>query len=236
MKEKKINWEKWITIFVFASLVISIIFIILKLTIFKVDSDPVTGTYSLMLAQCFLGCAAIIAPSYLEKHLKLEIPSHMMIPYVIFLYCAIFLGEVRSFYYNFAYWDMFLHTLSGGMLGMLGFSIVSLLNKTKAVPIDLSPGFVAIFAFCFAITIGVFWEIYEFSFDGFLGMNMQKFMLEDGTQFIGRAALTDTMQDLIVDCIGAFVATSLGYLAMKFDSKWLKNMQLKKENKHDKTL
>lgn len=237
MNKKKIDWEKVLTIFVLVSLILSIIFIGLRLTIFTANFDPaLKGTYSLMLAQCILGCVAIFAPSYIEKKLKIEIPSHMMIPYVIFLYCAIFLGEVRSFYYNFKYWDTFLHTLSGAMLGMFGFSIVSLLNKTKAVPVDLSPAFIAIFAFSFAISIGVFWEIYEYTFDGILGLNMQKFMLEDGTQLAGRAALSDTMQDLMVDCLGAFVSTSVGYIAMKVDNKWLKNMQLKKEKEHDKTI
>ncbi len=237
MNKKKIDWEKILTIFVLVSLILSIIFIGLRLTIFTDNFDPaLKGTYSLMLAQCILGCVAIFAPSYIEKKLKIEIPSHMMIPYVIFLYCAIFLGEVRSFYYNFEYWDTFLHTLSGAMLGMFGFSIVSLLNKTKVVPVDLSPAFIALFAFCFAITTGVFWEIYEYTFDGILGLNMQKFMLEDGTQLIGRAALSDTMQDLMVDCLGAFVATTAGYIAMKVDNKWIKNMQLKKEKEHDKTI
>ena len=237
MKKKKINWERALTLFVLISLIVSIIFISLRLTIFTANFDEsMRGTYALMLAQCILGCVAIFAPSYIEKHLKIDIPSHMMIPYVIFLYCAIFLGEVRSFYYNFKYWDTFLHTLSGAMLGMFGYSIVALLNKTKAVPVDLSPIFFFLFAFCFAIAFGVFWEIYVYTFDGILGLNMQKFMLEDGTQFIGREALSDTMHDLMVDCLGAFVATFGGYIAMKIDKKWLRNMQLKKENTDDKNI
>ena len=77
---------------------------------------------------------------------------------------------------------------------------------------NLSPVFVAVFAFCFAVTLGVFWEIYEFTFDGILRLNMQKFMLENGTQLIGRAALLDTMKDLIVDCLGALIMSFVGYL------------------------
>ena len=67
--------------------------------------------------------------------------------------------------------------------------------------------FVAMFSFCFAVSIGAVWEIYEFSFDGLLGLNMQKFLLADGTPLVGRAALTDTMKDIIVDTIGALIAS-----------------------------
>ena len=91
------------------------------------------------------------------------------------------------------------------MIGALGFSIVTLLNKTEEVPMNLSPLFVALFSFCFAVTLGVVWEFYEFTFDGLLGLNMQKFALENGTQLIGRAALTDTMIDLFVDAVGALL-------------------------------
>ena len=37
---------------------------------------------------------------------------------------------------------------------------------------QLSPGFVAFFAFCFALACGAVWEIYEFVVDGMLGMNI----------------------------------------------------------------
>ena len=153
----------------------------------------------------------------------------MMIAYVVFLYCAIVLGEVRNFYYNIKNWDTILHTLSGAMLGSLGFSIISLLNKSESVPMELSPLFIAIFAYCFAVSLGCLWEIYEFTFDGILGLNMQKFMLEDGTQLVGRLALKDTMKDLIVDCLGAFAASFGGYISMKVQDKWIQNVQLKKD-------
>ena len=79
------------------------------------------------------------------------------------------------------------------------------------------------FALCFAVTVGVLWEIYEFSFDGLLGLNMQKFRLEDGTQLIGRAALQDTMKDLIVDVVGAATVVAWGYLHSKRNEKKAKS-------------
>ncbi|SJZ42371.1 hypothetical protein [Anaerorhabdus furcosa] len=233
-KLKELNWEKFIFIFVMASLIISTVFIGYKMIVAPATIEAgmeyarVKSDYTLMFFQCLLGIVAMVLPSIFEKRFKVIIPSYMLILYVIFLYCAIFLGEVRSYYYTVNHWDTILHTFSGGMLGALGFSFVSLLNQSEKVPMNLSPLFVAIFAFCFAITLGVIWEIYEFTFDGVLGLNMQKFMLEDGTQLIGRAALMDTMKDLIVDAAGALVVSVIGYVSMKTQKDWLQKVQFKR--------
>lgn len=234
---KKISWDKVIYIFVFVSLVVSVIFTGYRIAVAPATIEPgmeyvrVKSEYTLMFVQCLLGIVALLLPNLFEKKLMVKIPSYMLILYVIFLYCAIFLGEVRSFYYNVKHWDTILHTFSGGMLGALGFSFVSLLNKNENVPMNLSPLFVAIFALCFAVTLGVFWEIYEFTFDGVLGLNMQKFMLEDGTQLLGRSALADTMKDLIVDTIGALTVSIIGYISMKKQDDWLKKVQFKRIEK-----
>jgi uncharacterized membrane protein YjdF len=112
--------------------------------------------------------------------------------------------------------------------------MVSVLNQSEHVPMHLSPLFVAVFAFCFAVSIGALWEIYEYTFDGMLGLNMQKFMLEDGTQLIGREALSDTMKDIITDVSGAAVVAVLGYLAMKKnDMQWLSSIQLRLRHKSE---
>ena len=82
---------------------------------------------------------------------------------------------------------------------------------------NLSPFFVAFFAFCFALAAGAVWEIIEFTIDGVLGFNMQKFALQDGTRLVGRAALSDTMKDIIVDTCGALIAQAAGYLTIMKD-------------------
>ena len=169
----------------------------------------------------------MLLPGMLEHKLKIQIPSNMLILYTIFLYSAIYLGEVKSFYYNVPNWDNILHTFSGAMIGALGFSIVTLLNKTEEVPMNLSPVFVALFSFCFAVTLGVVWEFYEFTFDGLLGLNMQKFALENGTQLIGRAALTDTMVDLFVDAVGALIMSIIGYISLKYNKGWIEKLQVR---------
>ena len=86
---------------------------------------------------------------------------------------------------------------------------------------NLSPFFVSLFAFCFAVSIGALWEIYEFTFDGLLGFNMQKFMLANGKMLEGNDALRDTMKDIITDSLGAVTATIIGYIGLKKNKTWL---------------
>ncbi|MFW6437427.1 MAG: hypothetical protein ACOCZ7_00320 [Armatimonadota bacterium] len=190
----------------------------------------VTSDYSLMLVQCLLGIAALLLPSMLERRLHITIPNFMYILFIIFLYAAIYLGEVRSFYYRVPHWDLILHGFSGLMLGALSFSVISLLNHTERIRTAMSPGFVAVFAFCFAVSMGVMWEIWEFAADGILGLNMQKFENANGIPYIGRDALMDTMSDLIVDAIGALIMSVVGYVSVKCRNDWMDAMIAKRDD------
>lgn len=190
----------------------------------KLKSD-----YTLMFVECVLGIVVIFLPSMIERAWHVAIPSFMFIAFVVFLYAAIYLGEIRSFYYRVDNWDTVLHAFSAFMLGSLGFSIVQLLNDLEKVRIRMSSLFVACFAFFFALSLGVLWEIYEYSFDGILGLNMQKFALDDGTLLIGRAALQDTMKDLIIDAMGALAASIIGYFSIRSGPAWIKRITLKVE-------
>jgi uncharacterized membrane protein YjdF len=198
-------------------------FLALQIVKLGTDADGVSRTgrtaadYSFMIGECIIGLALMFLPSVVAKKLTFQIPFSLYVVYVVFLYCAIYLGEVWSFFYKFKYWDVMLHGFSGTALGALGFSIVAFLNKDERVRMKLSPFFVAFFAFCFGLACGALWEICEFSIDGIFGVNMQKFALEDGTKLVGRAALMDTMKDLIVDTCGVLIATVAGYLTIRKD-------------------
>lgn len=216
---------------VLISLILPIGFLLVRIAMIdKGYTDPLTNRsrsdYVLMIIQCILGIFALTLPNMLFKK-KIQIPTNMYMLYMIFLYCAICLGELRSFYYRIPNWDTILHTFSGGMMGALGFSFVSLLNKTENFHLKLTPGFVAIFSFMLSATLGVLWEVYEFAFDGILGLNMQKFMLESGEMLVGRAAVVDTMEDLIVDMFGAFVMSIIGYISLKYKKGWVEKLIIK---------
>ncbi len=179
-------------------------------TFTKVKTD-----YLLMLVQCLLGTLVMMLPSILAKKFKVVVPSMIVILYFVFLYCAIYLGEIHNFYYIVPHWDTILHAFSGAMLGALGFILVDLLNKDQNVRVSLSPFFVAVFAFCFALAIGSLWEVYEFTFDSILGLNMQKHTTDAGVALVGIQALSDTMKDIIVDAASALAVAIIGYVSEK---------------------
>lgn len=236
--EQKNKLEKVIRLFLFITFLVSIISLayLMYISPSSID-DPayvsgefihVKADYFLAFAQSVLGIIVMFLPDLFERRLHLDVPSYLTVIYLIFLYGAIFLGEVRYFYYRIPYWDMILHGLSAAMLGLIGFSLVFMLNSNDKVSMNLSPGFVCLFAFAFAVMIGVFWEFYEYTFDGIWGMNMQKFMTEDGVQFVGRAALQDTMQDLMVDAAGAGIVCIFNFFVMNSDTQWLKRFKFEK--------
>ena len=183
------------------------------------ESKRPISDYTLMLVECILGAVVIHLPSFLEKKFKFEIPKALYIMFLIFLYCAIVLGELRDFYYRIPHWDSILHTFSSLMSGTFGFLVVDVLNRDRHTSLSLSPLFVAIFAFCFSLSIGALWEIYEYSFDSLLGLNMQKFRLSNGVVLEGHAALSDTMKDIILDTIGALIASVFGYFNLKIEKR-----------------
>lgn len=223
VKNKKVRSDKWKNIIgriVLILLALSVVYAVYML--FTAPSgvadnqyDKVKSDYVLMLLQCGVGVIIMFLPSFIERRFSVDIPNRMEVWYFIFLFAAIYLGEVQDFYYRVPYWDVILHAISGAMLGALGFVIVSLLTDSEKTNARLSPVLVTLFAFCFALASGTVWEIYEFLADGLLGTNMQKFITADGTVLIGREALADTMEDLIVDAISSLVICVLGYFSLK---------------------
>ena len=206
------------------SFLVPIVYLILRL-IFGGGSSNEAGYHSdsdylLMLMQCILGLVTIHLPSILERRLRFELPGLLYGFYIVFLYCAIFLGEVRSFYYLFPRWDSILHFFSSLMTGFFGLMVVTILNRDRHVSMNLSPLFVCLFAFCFSVTIGSLWEIYEFIGDGLFGLNMQKFMTAQGELLVGHNALRDTMKDIIVDVLGALLASVIGMISIRRGTRW----------------
>lgn len=167
-----------------------------------------------------------LTPLLLRSRVSLRIPPEFQLLAVIFVFAALFLGEVRSFYERYWWWDIALHASSGLLLGIVGFLLVYVLNESRNIDLQLRPGFVALFAFLFAVTVGTLWEILEFISDQTLGTNMQKPMRGDPS------GLTDTMWDLIVDTLGALVISLFGWWYMSRDEdsfieKWIRKFMEK---------
>ena len=221
MKDKD-KISKFLYFSVLISFVIPILYLTVRIILMSTGHLEITrpmSDYILMLLECILGVVVIHIPSFLEKKFRFVIPKTLYIMYLVFLYCAIFLGEIRDYYYHVPHWDSILHTFSSLMSGAFGFMVVDVLNQDKHTSINLSPLFVSVFAFCFSVAFGTLWEIYEFSFDALLGLNMQKFRLADGTLLVGHEALVDTMKDIILDTLGALIASTVGFIYLKMQKR-----------------
>lgn len=175
-------------------------------------------------------------PSILAKRFGVYLPKRLEIIITLFIFAAQVLGELNGFYDKIPWWDTMLHTTSGIILGLAGFLVVYLLNEKGDANVNLSPIFVVIVAFCFALTMGVFWEVFEFGADRLFGLNMQKFRMP------GQDGLVDTMEDLMVDAIGALVACIVGWKYMKkkkdtlfndYFDEWFESERTKKAKLND---
>lgn len=165
--------------------------------------------------------AVLVAPTLFRRKLDVEIPVEFHFMAVIFIFASLYLGEIKSFYLRFWWWDIALHTSAGLLMGIVGFLLVYLLNESKRIELHMTPGFISLFAFLFAVTIGTIWEIFEFSMDQLFGLNMQKPMLGD------LSGLTDTMWDMIVNATGAFIISFTGWWYLKrkqifFVKEWIR--------------
>ena len=123
---------------------------------------------------CILTLILFTIPSFVEKNYHIDVPDTLEVIILLFIYSAEILGEIRSFYVRFPFWDTMLHTLNGFLAAAIGFSMVDILNRNKKFSFQLSPFFMALVAFCFSMTIGVLWEFYECAMDLFFHMDMQK--------------------------------------------------------------
>lgn len=183
-----------------------------------------------------LGFSLTFIPEALDKitNHKLKISSALSCAIILFIFAAEFLGEIKDFYYLFSWWDVMLHTMSGVILGMIGFMLVYSLNASDVAKVQLSPFFICFFAFCFALAAGAVWEIFEFSGDRIFGMNMQKYMPPYGTtelvsgQWRYDAGLVDTMKDIICDALSALATSVAGYITLKA-RRHIKKTDSKKE-------
>jgi hypothetical protein len=145
--------------------------------------------------------ALTFVPAFFERQLSVHLPIEFTLLTTVFLYASFALGEVRDFYTRFWWWDLMLHSLSSLTIGIMGFLAIYVFHMTRRV--QMAPIYIASMTFCLTVTMGTLWELFEFSLDWFFQFTMQK------------SGLIDTMTDLMVDVIGAFIAAILGYLYVR---------------------
>ncbi|HRS42858.1 MAG TPA: hypothetical protein P5530_03230 [Candidatus Diapherotrites archaeon] len=169
-----------------------------------------------------------LVPFFIQRKYEIRLPSEIQLATVLFIYSGVFLGEVQNFYVKYWWWDSLLHTFSGFAMGLVVFGALYVLYKTQKI--KTKPIFIAIFIFSVTMTIGVLWEIYEFSFDSFAGGNMQraKNLCPETGYCDSRLGLMDTMKDFMLNGIGAIFASVLGYIYIKKGEQFLLNGMIKR--------
>ena len=200
----------------------------------------------------FLGFLTLLlfsVPQFLDKKLGVTIPVGLETVIFIFIFSAEILGEINAFYVKIPIWDTMLHTTNGFLMAAIGFALIDLFNRSDKFSIKMSPYFVAFFAFCFSMTVGVLWEFFEFSMDWFFAADMQKdwilpainsvklnptganipihvdvqsVVINGKTWNLGGyldVGIVDTMKDLIVNFIGAVVFSVIGIFYLKARGK-----------------
>jgi hypothetical protein len=177
--------------------------------------ELVSGNW--LMAAATAGVALVMFfPLMLGYRFDVKIPPEFELLAVVFVFASLFLGELQGYYVKYWWWDVVLHSASGLLLGIFGFLLVHVMNEHEDLGLHMKPSFTALFAFMFALGMGVIWEVFEFVVDQALGTTMQR-------------SLADTMTDLIVDGIGAFVIAALGYTYLRdresssFLERWVAN-------------
>lgn len=145
----------------------------------------------------------MFVPFVLKGRYGLYIPFTLELWIVTFIFLTLFLGGIAHFYDWIPFWDKFLHFQSGFLLGVCGFVLIYLLNEHEKIHLNLSPGFVSLFAVTFSLSLGVVWEVVEFFGD-----------MVFKTAYWQGVGVADTMWDLIADGLGALVMSIAGYFWM----------------------
>ena len=123
---------------------------------------------------CVLVLFLFMLPFFIQKNFGIRLPGVLEIIILLFIFAAEILGELQCYFVESPHWDTMLHTTSGFLAAAVGFSLVDLLNRDAKIKFQLSPLYVAIAAFCFAMTVGVLWEFVEFAADRIFLLDMQK--------------------------------------------------------------
>jgi len=153
-------------------------------------------------------------------------------PYVLygmvatFIIAAVVFGEMLDAYDAFWWWDDMLHGLSGVLFAFIGLGVLYALNRRRELKV--SPATTALFVACFAISMGVAWEIYEFVMDVTIKATMQQWNMGPNAIVMGRdyqgMGLRDTMSDLILATIGATLTGVATYIARRWNESLVRRV------------
>ncbi len=230
-KENKVNKVLWWVLVVMTSLVLlsAVASVILYLIGDDIADLETTGNQLLMSVLALL---CYLVPVFFKRKLKIYIPSYLLIIVYLFIYAHFILGEIYRVYDTSIVFDKILHTTGGVVIACLGISVVFSLSNMKNNKVRLSPFFVVLFAFCFALAIEYIWELFEYAVDRLTNANMQRWKdaivdyTEEGNAVLNQetpygSGLKDCMGDMFVNILGALVVCVISFFVLVKKPHWL---------------
>lgn len=145
-----------------------------------------------------------ILPHLSFDFFDVKVPYDVEFVIVIFIIATLFLGSYSGYYEAIWWWDDLLHFSSGMILSVVGYITIFIFNRDEKLLRRLNGVFMGVFTFTFAVSLGVFWELFEYMMD----TNFNTSMLRTG--------IDDTMLDFVMNIAGSAVtAVVLVYYAKK---------------------
>ena len=167
---------------------------------------------------CVLTLMLLVIPSLVQVTFKVELPTVLEIIILIFIFAAEILGEISEFYLLFPFWDTVLHTINGFLAAAIGFSMtIGVIWEFFEFGMDQIAGFDmqkdTVIHTIRSVNLDPAGRNVPYVIDGITSTAVNGAELGLGGYLdIG---LIDTMQDLIVNFIGASIFSVIGFFFVK---------------------
>tara|TARA_Y100000310_G_scaffold94651_1_gene92406 strand:- start:249 stop:1307 length:1059 start_codon:yes stop_codon:yes gene_type:complete len=174
----------------------------------------------LVLIFSIIGFIATFLPQISKALFGANFPAEYEVLILLFIYGVLFLGDVRGVFAGFWWWDVLLNFAAAIALSIVGLTILYVLYKDKKI--TANPFIIAFLTFSFSLAMGTVWEVIEFALDTFMNTTLQE-------------SAIDTMQDLVVNMLGALLVSLAGYSFIKDGRmKVVSEFVIKQMNKYPK--
>ena len=182
----------------------------LNAVLYMILVDVGVMQFSIMAYLFFIGYLACVwLPFVVDIFTKSDFDTAVIVAYQIFVFVSVVLGSIWRMYDIWTGYDFVIHFASGILVTFIAHSVLERSKNNKQ-----SQSWHIFTIFAMAVMVGALWEIWEFCWDGILGYNAQQH-----TGLVGRAALMDTMLDLICDTIGAMIGCIITAIRMNIENK-----------------
>ena len=158
-------------------------------------------------------------PRMLMRQFSVEVPWPLSALIVLFCFSSLILGDGLDLYGRIPWWDKLLHAESGVLLSMIALWLIHVIMAENDKYIYFNKYFLCLFLVLFSLGLGACWEIIEYTYDSLMGTNSQQFMASttgsiitaDDIPLCGHDALCDSMQDRVLDLLGALLVAIYGF-------------------------